>query len=141
MTHDIEAMSFNTAISAMMMLLNDLGGFEHPPREALEALTLLISPFAPHVAEEVWMKLGHDKSLAYERWPSFDEALCIDDADELAVQVNGKVRGHVDPPAAAPCETDARDAALAVASVKAAMVDKAIKKFIYVPGKIVNIVV
>ncbi len=139
-TGDIEAMSFNTAISAMMMLLNELGGFEHPPREAIEKLALLVSPFAPHVAEEVWMKLGHDKSLAYEPWPSFDEALTIDEADELAVQVNGKVRGHVTLRRGTP-EAEAREAALAVASVKAAIADKAIKKFIYVPGKIVNVVV
>jgi leucyl-tRNA synthetase len=139
-TGDIEAMSFNTAISAMMMLLNDLTGIEHPPREAIETLALLVSPFAPHVAEEVWMKLGHDKSLVYERWPTFDEALTIDEADELAVQVNSKVRGHVTLRRGMP-EAEAREAALAVASVQAAMGGKPIKRFIYVPGKIVNIVV
>ncbi|HVY44279.1 MAG TPA: leucine--tRNA ligase [Minicystis sp.] len=139
-THDVEAMAFNTAISAMMVFLNHLAAMEAPPREAVEGLTLLVAPFAPHVAEEVWMKLGHSRSLAHAPWPAYDEALTVDATVELPVQVNGKVRGHVTlAPAAS--EDEARAAALAVDGVKAAMNGKSIRKLVYVPGKIVNIVV
>ncbi|HEY4122708.1 MAG TPA: leucine--tRNA ligase [Byssovorax sp.] len=139
-THDVEAMAFNTAISAMMVLLNDLASHESPPREGVEALTQLVAPFAPHVAEEVWMKLGHEGSLARHPWPTFDEALCIDDEDELAVQVNGKVRGHVKLARGAD-EATARAAAFAADAIAPLVTGKAVKKFVYVPKKIINIVV
>ena len=92
---DIEALSFNTAISAMMVLVNHLGSLEAPPLEAMRALALLLSPFAPHLGEELWRLQGHPRSLAHEAWPTWDEALCVDDEIEVAVQVNGKVRGRV----------------------------------------------
>ncbi len=139
-TGDVEAMAFNTAISAMMVLLNHLAAQPSPPREAALALILLVSPFAPHVAEELWRLTGHERSLAYEPWPAYDEALCVDDVIEVPVQVNGKVRGRVTLPKAA-SEADARAAALDVESVKAAMGGKLVKKLVYVPGKILNIVI
>ncbi|UQA61135.1 leucine--tRNA ligase [Polyangium aurulentum] len=139
-TEDIEALSFNTAISAMMVLLNHLGSMPEPPREAALALTLLVSPLAPHVAEELWKLAGHDRSLALEAWPSFDPALCVDDVIEMAVQVNGKVRGRVVLPRAA-SEDDAKKAALEADGVGSYTSGKTLKKFIYVPGKIINLVV
>jgi leucyl-tRNA synthetase len=139
-TGDIEAIAFNTAIAAMMVLANHVAGLEAVPREALRAITLLISPFTPHLGEEMWHLQGHADSLAHEPWPSWDEALCVDDVIEMAVQVNGKVRGRVTLPRDAG-EDDAREAALAADGVAAHMSGKPIKKFIYVPGKIINLVV
>ncbi len=137
---DIQHLSFNTAISAMMVLLNHLGSFKDVPKEAAEGLALIVSPFAPHVAEEIWHSWGHDKSIALAAWPSFDPAMCVDDVLEMAVQVNGKVRGRVTLPVKA-SESEAREAALAAEGVSTYTSGKTIKKFIYVPGKIVNLVV
>ena len=139
-TRDVEAMAFNTAISAMMVFLTDLAAHERPPREGVLALTLLLSPFAPHVAEEAWKHLGHERSLAYEPWPAYDETLTIDETQEMPVQVNGKVRGHVTLPRGA-SESVAREASLGVAGVRAAMGGKAIRRFVYVPDTIINVVV
>ncbi|MFT3766578.1 MAG: leucine--tRNA ligase [Minicystis sp.] len=139
-TSDIEAMAYNTAISAMMVFSNHLADLPAVPREAMRALTLLISPFAPHLGEELWHLQGNPSSLAREPWPAWDEALCVDDVIEMAVQVNGKVRGRVTLGRNA-SEDEARTAALAAEGVSAFTAGKAVKKFIYVPGKIVNIVV
>src|SRR4030095_12205695 len=78
----------------LMVFVNHLARLSATPREAVRALVLLVSPFAPHVAEELWRHLGHAASLAYEPWPAWDEALAVDDVIELPVQVNGKVRGR-----------------------------------------------
>jgi leucyl-tRNA synthetase len=139
-TRDIESMAFNTAISAMMVYTNHLLSLPVVPRDAAVPLVLLVSPFAPHLGEELWNRTGHAESLAYEPWPTWDEALCVDDVVELPVQVNGKVRGKVTLAKAA-TEEDARAAVLAVESVAALTTGKQIKKFVYVPGKIVNLVV
>ncbi|MFO0586161.1 MAG: leucine--tRNA ligase [Polyangiaceae bacterium] len=139
-SQDIDAMAFNTAISAMMVYTNHLLSLAEVPRDAALPLVLLVSPFAPHLGEELWRQTGHTESLAYEPWPTWDEALCVDDVVELAVQVNGKVRGKVTLAKAA-SEPDARAAALAVPSVASFTDGKQIKKFVYVPGKIVNLVV
>ena len=133
-------MAFNTAISAMMVLVNHLARLAAMPREAVRALVLLVSPFAPHLGEELWRRLGHAASLAYEPWPAFDEALCVDDVVEIAVQVNGKVRGRVQLARDA-SEADARAAALAADGIAARLAGQAVKKFVYVPGQIVNLVV
>jgi leucyl-tRNA synthetase len=137
---DIEAMRLNTAVSAMMILANHLNGFEQPPREAVEKLALILSPFAPHLAEEIWEKLGQPASIADAAWPTFDPALCEDDEVEVAVQVNGKVRGRVRLPRAAD-EAAAREAALKDEKVGKHLEGKTIRKFLYVPGRIVTIVV
>lgn len=139
-THDIETLGFNTAITAMMVLTNHLHGLPAVPRKALLTLVLLVSPFAPHLGEEMWRRAGHERSLAYEPWPTYDEALCVDDMVETAVQINGKVRGRVVLSRTA-TEEDARAAALTAEGVGAYTTGKAIKKFIYVPGKIINLVV
>jgi leucyl-tRNA synthetase len=122
------------------VLVNHLSSLEAPPREAMRALALLVSPFAPHLGEELWRLQGNERSLAHEPWPTWDEALCIDDVVEVAVQVNGKVRGRVTLPRAA-SEDEARAAALAADGVGAHTSGKQVKKFIYVPGKIINLVV
>ncbi|MDC0749446.1 leucine--tRNA ligase [Polyangium mundeleinium] len=139
-TEDIETLSFNTAISAMMVLLNHLGALKELPREAARGLLICVSPFAPHVAEEVWRLWGNERSIALEAWPTFDPTLCVDDVIEMAVQVNGKVRGRVTLPVKA-SEDEARNAALTAEGVSAFTAGKTLKKFIYVPGKIVNLVV
>jgi len=137
---DIEALHLNTAVSTMMILTNHLASLEQIPREALERLVLVVCPFAPHLAEELWAGLGHAPSAADAAWPSWDLALCEDDEVELAIQVQGKVRGRVMLRKDAP-EAAARDAALAEESVIKFLAGRAVKKFIYRPGKIINLIV
>jgi leucyl-tRNA synthetase len=139
-TLDIENLRFNTAISAMMILVRQLGGLPRPPRKAVEDLTLLVSPFAPHLGEELWRRLGHPESLAYAPWPSFDPALVKEDVVEIGVQVNGKLRGTITLAVDAD-EATARETALAEPRVQANVEGKTVKKFIYVKGKIVNFIV
>jgi|CZKU01.1.fsa_nt_gi leucyl-tRNA synthetase len=139
-TLDIEALHFNTAISAMMILVRHLGGLEEVPRHAAESVALLVSPFAPHLGEELWRRLGHARSLARAPWPSFDPALVKEDVVEMGVQVNGKLRGTITLAIDAD-EATAREAALAEPRVMAHVEGKAIKKFIYVKAKIVNLIV
>jgi leucyl-tRNA synthetase len=139
-TGDIEAMRFNTAISAMMILVKHLGQLKSTPRSVAEAFVLIASPFAPHIGEELWQKLGHQKSLAYEKWPMFDAALVKDDVVEIGVQVNGKVRGAISIAVDANQET-ALAAAHAQEKVAQMIAGKPVAKVIYVPGKILNIIV
>ena len=139
-TEDMEAMSFNTAISAMMVLANHLQSLKgNVPREAAEKLALMISPIAPHLGEECWSMLGGQKSLAYEPWVEYDEELCIDNTVKMGVQVNGKVRGEIE------ISKDAdQDVAMAEAMkqsrVESQLEGKEIKKIIFVAGRILNIV-
>ena len=140
-TEDIETLNFNTAISAMMVLTNHLQGLnEKIPREAAEKLALMISPFAPHLGEECWSMLGHEKSLAYHPWVEYDEALCIDTEINMGVQVNGKARGEITIAKDADQDT-AVAAALSVDKIKTHVDGKEIKKIIYVPERILNIIV
>ncbi len=137
---DIEAMRFNTAISAMMILVRQLGALPAVPRDALRTFALLVSPFAPHLGEELWERLGGTTSLAHEPWPSFDPALVKDDVVEIGVQVNGKVRGAVQLAVDA-TEATALEAAHAAPNVATYLAGKAVKKVVYVPGKILNVIV
>ena len=140
-TSDIESLSFNTAISAMMVFSSHLHSLPGPvPREPLEKLALLLSPFAPHLGEEVWSMRGASQSLAYEAWPLYDEALCVEDTVKMAVTVNGKVRAQIELAKGA-SEEEARALALSEASLAKWVEGKELKKFIYVPGRIVNLVV
>jgi leucyl-tRNA synthetase len=139
-TEDIEAMRFHTAISAMMILVKHLGALVKTPRAAAKTLALLLSPFAPHAGEELWERLGGETTLAYEPWPTFDPALVKDDVVEIGVQINGKARASVQIPAEADEET-AKAAALADAKVKHFTDGKALKKVIYVKGRILNLIV
>jgi leucyl-tRNA synthetase len=139
-TIDIEALHFNTAISTMMILTRHLAGLERVPRAAARDLTLLVSPFAPHLGEELWSRLGNPDSLVRAPWPEFDPALVKDDVVEIGVQVNGKHRGTVSLAVDAD-EATAREAALAEPKVRGHVEGRTVKKFIYVKGKIVNFIV
>ena len=139
-TEDIDSMSFNTAISAMMVLTNHLQSLkENVPLEAVEKLVLMVSPFAPHLGEECWSILGHTESLAYHPWVEFDEELCVDNEITMGVQVNGKARGEITIPADADEDT-AVAAAKDINRVQAQLEGKDVKKIIYVPGRILNII-
>jgi leucyl-tRNA synthetase len=141
-TSDIETMRFNTAISAMMILVRHLGTLAEVPREVVRDLALLLSPFAPHLGEEIWSRVAAPpaRSLAYEPWPSFDPTLVRDEVVEIGVQVNGKLRGTI--AVAVDADEEAvRSAALEEERVRAHVEGKAVKKFIYVRGKIVNFIV
>jgi leucyl-tRNA synthetase len=139
-TEDIEAMRFNTAIAAMMVLAKELASLEAPPRFCVEALCRLVHPFAPHVGEEVWERLGHAPSVQRAPWPEFDPALCEDEVVEVPVQINGKVRGKVTLPKDAD-EATATAAARQVEAVAASIEGKNIVKRIWVPGRILNLIV
>ena len=139
-TEDLDGMRFNTAISAMMELANHLTKLEVRPRSVLETFVLLLSPFAPHLGEELWAALGQSQSLAYERWPEYDEALIREDMIEVPVQINGKLRSRVTVPADAADEA-LRSAALADEKIRELIQGKQIRKIIVIPKKLVNIVV
>lgn len=139
---DIERLAFNTGIAAMIEFVNKAtgaGGVGGLTRDQLERFTLVLAPFAPHMAEELWSKLGHVDSLSYESWPAFDEAMLTDDEVEIAVQIMGKVRSRVtvssdaDPKAI-------EEAAMADPKIKEQLEGKTVRKVIVVPGRMVNIV-
>ncbi len=138
-TEDVEGLRFNTAIAAMMEYTNHLTPLPVRPRAALEPLVLLLSPFAPHLAEELWRALGHPESLAYEPWPKFDPALTKADTVEVPVQINGKVRHRLTVPAGLD-KAALEKAALEDPTVRALVGDKPIRKVIVVAGKLVNLV-
>jgi leucyl-tRNA synthetase len=138
-TDDIETMSFNTAIAAMMAFVNDANKWDDVPRAVAEPFVLLLSPFAPHLAEEVWQRLGHDASLAYAAWPEVDEAALVRDTVEMAVQVNGTVRATIEVDADAGEEAVLAEAK-AQANVARHLEGATIRRAIYVPGRIVNFV-
>ncbi len=138
---DIQRMSFNTAIALLIELVNAAtSGGGSLTRSQLKRLVLITAPFAPHVAEELWSRLGHNRSLAAEPWPAHDPAMLVESTIELPVQVDGKVRARVSVPAdSAPGAIEA--AALADERVRGAIAGRSVKKVVVVPGKIVNIVV
>jgi leucyl-tRNA synthetase len=137
---DIETMRFNTAVSTLMILANRLASLDATPRGALEKLLLVLAPFAPHLAEDLWQKLGHQELICTQPWPSFEPALCVDDFVEIGVQVNGKARGRVKLAKDA-SEDTAKSEALKDENVARFVADRPLKKFLYVPGKIVNFIV
>jgi leucyl-tRNA synthetase len=137
---DIEDLHFNTAISQMMILVNELTKSETHPRQILEPFVLLVAPFAPHLAEELWSKLGHTTSLAYEPWPLFDESKLQKKNAEVVVQVNGKLRAKMTVALDTPEET-LKKLALAESNVQAHMHGKQVVKEIIVKNKLVNFVV
>jgi leucyl-tRNA synthetase len=136
---DIESFSFNTAISAMMIFVNHLNKLTVKPKAAVEKLVLILAPFAPHVAEELWERLGHIDSLAYESWPEYDKELIKEKQVELAVQVKGKIKDKIVVSAEAD-EEQIKQKALSCDKVIAAMDGKEPKKIIVVKSRLVNIV-
>ncbi len=138
-TMDIEAFSFNTTVAAFMIALNELTAAKSDSAAAMEIFTVLIAPFAPHIAEEFWHTLGHDGTVADARWPEWDEAAIKDDTVKYPVSFNGKSRFLIEVPAG----TDAKEVErIAMADPAAAkwLEGKTVRKVIVVPGKIVNIV-
>ena len=139
-SEDIEQMKYNTAIAALMTLLNKIYEIGKINRAELKTLIILVNPFAPHVTEEMWANCGYGEMLAKDaKWPSFDEAKCVDSTVEIVVQINGKIRARLSVP------TDIEsDKAIALAKkdegIAAALEGKNIIKEIYVKGKLVNIV-
>jgi leucyl-tRNA synthetase len=139
-TEDIEGLRFNTAIASMMEFINAANKWPNLPQSIVEPFVLVLSPFAPHLAEELWQRLGHAESLAYAPWPEIDENFLRTDTVKIAVQVNGKMRANIEIP------TDAgKDAALqqakADANVSRHLEGVTIRREIYVPGRIINFVV
>ncbi len=137
---DIEALRFNTAISQMMILVNELTKTESRPRQILEPFVLLLAPFAPHIAEELWQRLGHTTSLACEPWPSFDESKMQQHTVEVVFQVNGKIRAKSSVPVDME-ESSLKKLAYAEQNVKQHLAGKQVVKEIIVRNKLVNIVV
>ncbi len=145
-TADLERFAFNTGISALMTLLNEVGAYREAGggngdllREVMRTFTRLIAPLAPHQAEEMWQRLGGAGSVHLQIWPEADAALLRQDRVTVVVQVNGKVRDRVEVDADAP-EGDLREAALASAKVQAALGGRPVAKLVAVPGRLVNLV-
>jgi leucyl-tRNA synthetase len=139
-TEELEGLRFNTAIAAMMEFTNHLTRLETRPKSVLNTFILLLSPFAPHIAEELWQALGHKETLAYEPWPAFDAALTRAEEVEVPVQLNGKLKHRL--MVAPDIGADALEkTALADEKVKGLLEGKTVAKVIVVPGKLVNIVV
>jgi leucyl-tRNA synthetase len=139
-TRDCEHMSFNTAIARMMEFANFFLRCETRPKSAIEKFVLLLAPFAPHLAEELWEILGHTKTLAYEPWPTFDEAHLKEDTVDIPVQINGKLRAVVRVATGADRAT-MEQAARAEPKIAEMIAGKTIVKLVVVPGRMVNFVV
>ncbi|MDX9867640.1 MAG: leucine--tRNA ligase [Kiritimatiellia bacterium] len=139
-TDDLEGMGFNTAISQLMIFLNAFSGAGKPlPRPAAETFVLLLAPFAPHLGEELWQRLGHETTLAYAPWPVYDDSLLQVDEVEVLVQLTGKPKARVMMPAHADEET-MREMAFSQDVIREAIAGKTVRKVICVPGRLVNIV-
>ncbi|MDT8859326.1 leucine--tRNA ligase [Alkalihalobacillus sp. MEB130] len=139
-TEDMTELRFNVAISQMMVFINEGYKQEVLPRELMEGFVKMLAPIAPHVAEELWEKLGHNNTISYEQWPTFDEALLVENEVEVVVQINGKVKAKLMIPSDATKE-QMEDIAKGDDKVQSAIGDKTVRKIIAVPGKLVNIVV
>lgn len=139
-THDIDAMSFNTAIARMMELQNELNKLEAVPQNVYTTLIKLLSPFAPHLCEELWQRFGGEGSVSFAEWPQYQEELTKDALVTIGVQINGKVRDSIE---ISPdmSQDQIKEIALASEKIQKYLEGKEIKKFIVVPGKIVSIVI
>jgi len=139
-TTDTDTLNFNTAISQMMIYLNDVSKLDQVPRSLWEPFVLMVAPYAPHLGEEMWERLGHKGSLARAAWPLYDEALTLDEQKEVVIQVNGKIRERL-MVAAGTDEASLKAAALVLPKVIEWVGGKAVAKVIVVKDKLVNIVV
>jgi leucyl-tRNA synthetase len=138
-TQSITDLRFNTAIAEMMIFVNEATKASAIPRDWMEMFVKILSPFAPHLAEELWQRLDHRSTIAYEPWPAYDEAKLARDTMVLVVQVNGRVRGQIE---VAPDASDAAvlTAARADRNVQSFLAGKRITREIYVKGRLVNLV-
>ena len=139
-TEDTESLEFNTAIAQMMIFVNEVFKQDVLHRALWEPFVLLLSPYAPHIAEEMWEKLGHEESLAYHPWPAYDEELTKDEEVEIVVQVNGKIRARLNVPLDT-AEAELKEQALAHERVQQYTEGKSVRKVVTVPNKLVNVVV
>ncbi|MFC7787014.1 leucine--tRNA ligase [Rossellomorea sp. GCM10028870] len=138
-TEDYEGLRFNTGISQLMVFINDAYKADTLPKDYVEGFIKLLSPIAPHMTEELWSKLGHEGSISYEAWPTFDESKLVDNEVEIVLQVNGKVKAKVMIPRDMNKE-DLEKTAMENDEIKSQIEGKTIRKVIAVPGKLVNIV-
>ncbi|MNP00705.1 Leucine--tRNA ligase [compost metagenome] len=139
-TDDFDNLRFNTAISQLMIFVNEAYKTEQLPRLAVEQFVQLLSPLAPHISEELWQRLGHVGSISGVEWPTFDEAWTVDSEVEIVVQVNGKIVQRT--MIAKDMDQDMMQKhSMSLPSVEQAIAGKTIRKVIAVPGKLVNIVV
>jgi leucyl-tRNA synthetase len=139
-SQDYENLKFNTAIAALMTLVNEVYRLESINEAEMKTVLLLLNPVAPHITEEIWEKLGFEGMLNEQRWPVWDEAKTVEQTVEIGVQVNGKLRATITVNLDDPQEA-AREKALSAEAVKRALDGKTIVKEVYVPGRIYNIVV
>ncbi|MCA1057375.1 leucine--tRNA ligase [Rossellomorea aquimaris] len=138
-TEDYEGLRFNTGISQLMVFINDAYKAETLPKEYVEGFIKLLAPIAPHMTEELWSKLGHEGTISYEAWPTFDESKLVDNEVEIVLQVNGKVKAKVMIPRDM-TKDDLEKTAMENDEIKTQIEGKTIRKVIAVPGKLVNIV-
>jgi leucyl-tRNA synthetase len=139
-TRDLDSFGFNTAISALMVCLNELASLKEIPREAAEKFVQMLAVFAPHLGEELWEHLGHKDSIAYVAWPVWDEEKLKVNEVEVMIQVNGKPRKRI--MVSVDCDQEAaRKAALEQPEIAALLEGKEIRKFIFVKGRLINIVI
>ncbi|AOV07184.1 leucine--tRNA ligase [Sporosarcina ureilytica] len=138
-TNDYEAMHNNTAISQMMVFINECYKADQVPTAYAEGFVKLISPITPHLAEELWEKLGHTDTITYEEWPTYDESKLVDDTVEIAVQINGRVRARIEV-AKDSTKEELEQIALEDEKVNEFLAGKEVKKIIGIPGRLVNIV-
>jgi leucyl-tRNA synthetase len=136
---DTDTLAFNTAISQMMIFVNEVTAQAKRPRALLEPFVLVLAPYAPHLAEELWEKIGHKQSLTYEPWPKYDAALLKEDTVTIILQVNGKLRDRVNVPADT-SQAELENLALANKRMQEFLAGKQIRKVVVVPGKLVNVV-
>ena len=138
-TADVETLDFNTAISTLMVFVRDVEKEALISHAMVEQFVLILSPFAPHLAEELWQRLGHGRTLAHEPWPEANAALLVDEEVEVVVQVQGKLRARIRVPRDAP-EDFVRERALEDANVRQHVGDRTPRRVVYVPGRLVNLV-
>ncbi|MGA2613296.1 MAG: leucine--tRNA ligase [Spirochaetia bacterium] len=138
-SQDTGRLEFNTAIAQMMIFMNEVSGQKKLPRKLWQPFILLLAPYAPHLAEELWEKTGGAPSVSRQRWPEWVEALTVEELVEVVFQINGKIRAKENLPAGLG-ETETREKALANARMKELLDGKEIRKVIVVPGKLVNVV-
>ncbi|ALC82072.1 MULTISPECIES: leucine--tRNA ligase [Bacillus] len=138
-TENYEDLRFNTAISQLMVFVNEANKADKLPKEYAEGFVKLLSPVAPHLAEELWSKLGYTETISYEAWPAYDESKLVEDVIEIVIQVNGKLKAKLNVPADA-SKKELEDLSLSDQAIKDQIEGKTIRKVIAVPGKLVNIV-
>ncbi|MCR4311344.1 MAG: class I tRNA ligase family protein, partial [Candidatus Taylorbacteria bacterium] len=137
---DIEAMHFNTAVSSLMVLVNEMEKAQYVPQEYFETFLRLLAPFAPHLTDELWSLLGNKKSIHLSMWPSFDEELTIDEVKKIVIQINGKVRATIEVSGEV-SEDELRDKVEVLPDVAKWIEGHPVKKVIYVKGRLINLVV